>query len=334
MLKNLSYRRLVLSLGSAAAGAVLGVALQSLLDTQLRLTAALVAVLCLGLIGILVTLASQSDTLVHIEEEVLGRTAELVSHTEAASADLLRQTEAASASFTMTLRETGDSLLESIETLRRQVGLHVAIQLLQQVNELQSVNDDLVIQAVQRAKTEILVLDLLSSTGVRPDIEMRKDLMVNHLDSILTRVRESVPGISYRRICQVDAIDSKNVLPFAGVQDSAFIEHCVEMCRMKAEGQQVVLRVTRKTYPYKFVIIDHEILVLQLHHLGDDTDSDEQRIWCELIIADPKQELMPAFLKMWQSIEDDPETRTISLRQLGNFGIVNLGSAKQALRTD
>jgi len=334
VLKNISYRRLILGLGSAAAGAVLGVALQSLLDTELRLTAALVAVLCLGLIGILVTLASQSDTLIHIEEEVLGRTAELVSHTEAASANLLRQTEEASSSFTMTLRQTGDSLLESIETLRRQVGLHVAIQLLQQVNELKSAQEDLVIQAVEQAKSEILVLDLLSSSGVRPDIEMRKDLMVNHLDTILRRVRESVPGISYRRICQVDGVDSKNVLPFAGVQDNAFIEHCVQMCHMRAAGKEVVLRVTRKTYPYKFVIIDQETLVLQLHHLEDDKKGEEQRIWCELIIADPKQELMPVFLRMWRSIEDDPETRTISLQQLGNFGIASLGNAKQALRTD
>lgn len=174
--------------------------------------------------------------------------------------------------------------------------------------------DDLVVQAFRSAKAEILILDRLSPSGLRPDVEMDDRVMRWHLDAILDRARDHV---TYTRYCQVDdvaepfgalspAADAQHVDPFAG--------HCVDMCELRTQHDaRVLLKVCPTIFPYKFTIIDGTTLVLQLHEVDAADDGDDSpRTICELVIDDPHKELIRHFEDMWRRVDAHRDIRTIT----------------------
>src|SRR5262249_26132165 len=177
--------------------------------------------------------------------------------------------------------EMGHFTRESLEAFGRNFNLRVRGQMLRDVNTFHKPEQDLVVRALQEAQGEILVLDHLTDEGVRPDIDMKPGVMKWHLDTMVARAQH---GVTYRRYCQVADTDQ----PFQNLQartangaesEHLFATHCVVMCRMRSDANyDVILKVAPNIFPYKFMIVDRKVLVLQLQEVdAEDDDSDAPR---------------------------------------------------------
>ncbi len=271
-----TWRRLVLALTGFAAGAVFGAIVQDLVNSDMRLLDAAVGVLCLAILALVTVLSEVSK-------------ASRTSHAD---------------------------VIDRLEAFGRYFNLRVRCQMLKDANNYHSPDQDLVVQAFRAAKREILVLDHLTDEGVRPDIDMNPAVMKWHLDTIEARARE---GVAYRRYCQVTDTSK----PFhhirarattSGGNEHVFADHCIAMCEMRSAAQgSVILKVAPHIYPYKFVIIDRSVLVLQLHEVDSGgSDPDDPRTLCELVVDDPQRQLIDHFTSMWQKVDNHPHTRAIT----------------------
>jgi hypothetical protein len=136
--------------------------------------------------------------------------------------------------------------------------------------------------------------------------------MRKHQEAVIGHVLNSDPPISYTRICQVDDVEA----PFANAKTQAMIDHCRTMYELKARKEaDTVVKVSRKKFPYKFIVIDRESIVLQLENVEE--NNDDMLIWGELLITDPRKELIDVFLQLWKDIDNDPSTKSVSATHLG-----------------
>jgi hypothetical protein len=206
------------------------------------------------------------------------------------------------------------STQQSVEDLFQVLDITVRCQMVKDVNEYRSPGDDLVVRAFQEAQREILVLDRVTDSGVRPDVAMQSAVMAWHLDAILERVEKA--GIRYRRYCQVPDTESPFAFAAAGQSvENTFARHCLRMGEMHSAGRDVSLRVTPTSFPYKFLIIDRKVLILQLQELCETDDNErEPRTMCELVISDPRGQLIQHFLGMWIQLEGHHRTRSLDAR--------------------
>lgn len=243
------------------AGAILGVALDRMINTDATIELAGLTLLCVVVVALFVMVREHDDTV--------------------------------------------DRLERNIALLRDQFGVTVDCQLLKDVNARHSTREDPVSQVMMEAQHEILVVDLIPASGIRSDWSMRSDLARSHLQSVLDRVKE-VPGeIAYRRVCQVQTFTQ----PLARVQDDVFREHCIETLGLKAQiGTCVSLKISPVVYPYKFFIVDRQVLILQLNSIGENGVFAMER---ELIIRDPGGELVSVFLELWNELVEHPGTRSV-----------------------
>ncbi|GAA0496491.1 hypothetical protein Ade02nite_17070 [Paractinoplanes deccanensis] len=222
------------------------------------------------------------------------------------------------------------STQHAVEGLSQILDITVRCQMLQDVNRYRAPGDDLVVRAFQEAEREILVLDRVTDEGVRPDVQMQSNVMAWHLDAILDRVEKA--GIRYRRYCQVPDTSK----PFGGDQpglqaENTFVRHCLRMCEMHAAGRDVSLRVTPTTFPYKFLIVDRKILILQLQELRETDDGRwEPRTRCELVISDPRGQLIQHFLAMWVELEGHHKTRSLDARSSEMVALAAAGRTRAA----
>jgi hypothetical protein len=293
----LTGRLVALALGGVAVGIVLGAVAHSLLEGESRLITACVGVITLALIAVVVALTSHRRSTQQTQQEILRQTMTLAA-----------ESSKLSSTFIAGLERTSQQLIASHDELRRQVGFQVEYQLVRDLNTRETIEGDIVVRSLASAKREILILDYLSPSGRRPDTSIRPDLMEAHLRALADHVRDG--RISYKRLCQVDDVSS----PFRGVADQAFVDHCREMYRMREEvGARVALKVTRRRYPYKFLIIDRRMMIVQLHEL---TAEHEPVIWCELLITDPQQDFVRVFYEIWMDMEDDTATRAVSRAEI------------------
>jgi hypothetical protein len=267
------------------AGAILGRLIDSVLNSQLHLWEATLALVCIAAVGITAVSLSAARTATESNRE------------------LARAFEATATATRRSLTELGQNL-----------GLRVRSQMLTDANRHEAPEDDLVVQAFRAARQEILVLDRLSSSGERPDVTMDDRVMTWHLDAILERARDHV---SYTRYVQVDDVRE----PFGALRPTSatqrvnpFAVHCVAMSQLRASDQaRVLLKVCPTIFPYKFVIIDSTTLVLQLHEVDGALDGDDSpRTICELVIDDPHRELIRHFADMWRKVDAHRDIRTIT----------------------
>jgi hypothetical protein len=264
-----------LALAGFAAGAVFGAVIQNILSDDVRVLETAVGVLCLAVLGATAVVGEMSNS------------------AESASQELKA----------------------TLEAFSKHISLQVRGQMVRDTNKYHSPDQDLVVRAFRNAKSEILVLDQLTDEGVRPDIDLNSAVMKWHLDTIIERAKA---GVSYKRYCQV----SDPSRPFHQLRQRAavrndgehvFANHCIAMCDMRSATGNVVLKVAPNIYPYKFVIIDQAVLVLQLHEVDQaDPDLDEPRTLCELVIDDPERQLIEYFYSMWQKVDDHPKTHAIT----------------------
>ncbi|SCL25976.1 hypothetical protein GA0074694_4380 [Micromonospora inyonensis] len=245
-------RKIAVTASGALIAAILGAATQELLDTRLRLAAAVVVVVSLG------TIASIAALMALVESRSTAD-AELVTEMRTATADHERLTR---------------SLGNEIRTLSQHIGIRVDTMMLSELNRATSV-EDRTVQLMLTATREIRVLDLLLEEGQWPNDAILQSHQDNAFDAFVEMLRHRVRPVAYKRVIQVS--DPANSLRRA--RTGRLLKHCRGILALQQEkGHRASLRVTRRRFPFKFILIDDTGLVLQLSRLRDLTDNDRARI--------------------------------------------------------
>ena len=204
--------------------------------------------------------------------------------------------------------------LQAIKNIDKSLGLKVAYQELKKIGQGAGDNEDLLANLMRNADFEILEI----GRGEVHEREENPDLAApairqEYYDSIIKRVETQVAKgtrFVYKRIYQT---------PLAGgnlhsLGDKIFVNHCKQMLMLnKDNGIQAYVKRTRLTFPIAFLIIDRQHLVISIDAFHHKENSIQRYMKGELIISDPKQELIKVFLTEWEQIENSPYTQTISL---------------------
>ena len=318
---KLSQRgQVILAISGAAAGTVFGAVVQTQMGSPLNLAYLALAVLCLLVIGLTTTLIGAIDTSKQSQETVLQRieatSSELRDVVSSSTREVERSLTTSRGDLGMLVAKAGEETREFLLDLSRQASLRVRSQSVAETNRYRSPDEDLVVRAFRKAHHEILALDRLTSTGVRPDVAIDPEKMRWHLDAIEERVQA---GVRYHRMLQVD--DGWLSRPFEALrethgdgQENVFAHHCARVAGWTSTRPDVVLKVARYFFPYKFLIIDGKTLILQLHQAERLGGSVEPRTLCELVINDPQEAFIGQFVKMWRAVDADTATRSVSLQ--------------------
>ncbi|MGQ0576057.1 MAG: hypothetical protein ACT4RN_17880 [Pseudonocardia sp.] len=272
--------RFVIGSAGVVCGAVLGTAMQDYAtgDPQFRLLALAVVALAVVLIGVTVALGVFARDAAQVEKSII--------------ADAVRERQA---------------LLASLWSLEVQIGVQVWSQSVVALNKQASAAEDVVIRAIGEAEESILVLDIATSSGFRPDNNLNPRVLRDHFAAILARADA---GVKYQRMSQVDNVERG----YLGLRDGVFLEHCRAIReRQENDSGRAVLKVTRLRYPYEFIVVDERIIIIQLHKL---MDNGERTTWCEVVVSEPGQELVATFMSMWNDLFHGKDSRTPSLDEI------------------
>jgi len=89
------------------------------------------------------------------------------------------------------------------------------------------------------------------------------------------------------------------------------------MCELRASATgTALLKIVDMRYPYKFMVIDREVVVLQLHEIKEVEGSTQRTIWCELVVKDTTGDLVGVFLDMWDRLSDSETARTVNANDI------------------
>ncbi|MFG1955547.1 hypothetical protein [Micromonospora sp. NPDC048830] len=295
--------RIVVAVSGALIAAILGAAVQELLDTSLRMAAAIVVVVGLGAVASFAALAA------------------IVEARNAADAELLTEVRAGTAHQQSLAR----SLANEVHVLSQHIGLRVDTMLLGELKKAKSVDDDRTVQLMLTATREVRILDLLLEDGQWPGEAMPETHQNNAFDAFLAMLRRPASVVSYKRVIQVS--DPANSLRRA--KAGRLVEHCYDILELQKQRiGRASLRVTRRRFPFKFILIDDTGLVLQLQEYGDHGGL---RIWGEVLVVDPGSQLIGVFRDIWDEIVDDPSTRTVTAADLPPIGRAVTGTSPDAV---
>ncbi|MFC7528394.1 hypothetical protein [Actinoplanes sp. GCM10030250] len=280
--------RIILTVGGALIAAILGAAAQEVLDTNMRMAAAAVVLVGLTAIASFAALVA------------------LVESRKNADVDLL----ATLRGVAVVQERSMQRLAGEVATLSRHIGLRVDTMMLSELNTGKSLDHDRTVQLMLTATRELKILDILMEDGRWPDEVMDRAYQDNAFDAFFAVLRRP-GGVSYKRIIQV--ADPAQSLCHA--QTPNLIRHCHTILELQSrQGAKASLRVTRQRFPFKFILIDDSAVVLQLQEYGD--SSADLRIWGEVLITDPGNQLIEVFRNIWDEIMDDPSTRTVKVGDL------------------
>jgi hypothetical protein len=290
-------RRTVFAVCGALIAAVLGAAVQEMLDTRLRFAAAAVFAVCILVVTLLAALAALVDSRIQADRDVVVAVEE-----QMAQHQVLTGVAAGRIS----------ALGREVSALAGCIGMKVDTMLLSELNRTKTLESDRTMQLILDAKEEVRILDLLLHDGRWPDEAMDQLYLKETFDAFGELLNRADPPISYRRIVQVSE-------PHRSLQNALtplFVRHCHDMIELRrSKASLVSLRVTRTRFPFKFILIDQSAVILQLQEYGDDKEDDLQ-IWGEVLISDPGGQLVAVFRAIWDELVDDPSTRTVTLADL------------------
>lgn len=278
-------RRVAAGVASATVGALLGTAMHEYTNTSFRLLVAIAIAISIVLIAVIIALLTISRDADQIEKAIADR----------ASSERER-------------------VLDGLRSLEQQVGVQVKCQAVSDLNLRSAAADDLVVQAIAAARREILIVDIASASGQRPDVTVKRTIMRGHFEAINHQVSK---GLTYKRVSQVEDVSRG----LDGVDDEAFLRHCVTICDLRESRRaKATLKVTRLRFPYEFIIIDERIIVVQLHQV----QNAERLTWCEMIVSDPGKDMIDIFLEMWNELYDSEFSRTLAIREIEEIMRENL----------
>jgi hypothetical protein len=194
-----------------------------------------------------------------------------------------------------------------LAVLRDSLGQTVEYQVIDELNHrIRSTMEDPVTRAVLSARSEILVLDIVDGSGERPAHAMSDNLAREFLDVLMKHV-EDTANVEYHRICQME--DPREQLPTASAH---YYRHLIAICRHRVNHDyRFSLKAANVRYPFKFMLIDRRILMLQLSRY-DRTTRHAREAWSEVLFSDAEPALVTAFYDMWRDVEADRHTRNLA----------------------
>ncbi|MDQ6726405.1 MAG: nucleotide-binding protein [Actinomycetota bacterium] len=197
---------------------------------------------------------------------------------------------------------------ESID-LARSLGLEVAVQRIEDLRGEEHLDRDIVSTAMASARSELLVADMGAAYG-GPDMEIPPALKRGHYERLLAVACDETNPVRYQRIYQlVDPLEWPQDL-----RDQILLDHCRAMCSLNDDaGSRIALRATRRIFPYTWMIIDNEVVVLELYRFSNDGRPGYYRA---LVIRDPEGSLVSVFRSMWDDLSVHPDTRTVRASEL------------------
>ncbi len=273
--------KLALKVGNVVVGVVLGVVLKDMIQSSFSAIVVIIALLATAILVVLVT-----------QEEIRAKATEIARDVEDGRDKQHAEIDVLSA-----------SLSDSMASLTKQFGLRVEYLLTSEVNKFQSIDQDNSARKILSAEKELLVLDLISKDGCWPDDAMNQGILSDAFGGMIS-LTESSPSLFYKRIVQVADLNSG----LHNARNPIFIKHCQDILRLRRETEdRAVLKMVRRRFPFKFVLIDNECLILQLQEY----DGDAFKLWGELRIIDPSRSLISIFRKIWDGIDNDAVAVTI-----------------------
>nr|WP_296068805.1 hypothetical protein [uncultured Actinoplanes sp.] len=289
-------RQVLITVLGALVGAILGAAVQELLDTKYRLITGILVVLSLATLSLLASLSAIVTTV----EEGIEKTLRESRSAAAAHEEKLARTEAG-------LRLSAEQTTKAIEVLTDHFGFRVQRLLLSDVNSLRSLEEDETAKLILSAKREICILDLISDDGHWPDESINDGHSRKYFDALAKKIEGSGTNLSYKRVVQVR--EPRSTLP--RVRSVICAEHYTRMLDLRdTREHRISIRVARQRFPFTLVIIDDSLLIIQLAEFN--AGSSSLKIWCDLLITDPNKKLINLFLMFWEQIYEDEHTRALS----------------------
>jgi hypothetical protein len=179
--------------------------------------------------------------------------------------------------------------------------------LLAELNALHPLDEVASEQMIYSVQRQLYVLDLLSEDGRWPDEATNQDRVGQYFNALVQRIRESSRPLIYKRIFQVP--DPTSRLP--GIDNKNLIAHCREILDLHRERlHRVSMKVARRRFPFKIVLIDDNFLIIQLQEY--DSTGKAFQLWGELRICDPQRELISIFREIWDQVDGDDESRSLT----------------------
>ncbi|GIM96585.1 hypothetical protein [Paractinoplanes toevensis] len=291
------HRRVLFAVCGALIAAVLGAAVQEILDTRLRMAAAAALVVCLLVVTMLAGLAAVVESRIQADREITDAVRDEVARHHALADGTAARIAA---------------LGRDMTAMVGSIGMKVDTMLLSELNTAKTIEGDRTVQLMLSAKEEIRILDLLLEDGRWPDEAMDQSYQNNAFDVFLALLEQ--PSISYKRIIQV----AEPASSLSRALTPSLVKHCTDVLALRQARGRVSLRVTRHRFPFKFILIDTSAIVLQLQEYGGHTG--DLRIWGEVLITDPGGQLVAVFRAIWDEFVEDPSTRAVRLADLPRPG--------------
>lgn len=204
--------------------------------------------------------------------------------------------------------------ITAIQHIEKRFGLDVSYQELIKIGHGAGDEDDKLAILMRNANFEILEIGLsdVHDHKTPPDLAA-SEIRQKYYDSIIERVEtQTTKGakFTYKRICQFP----RSGRTLRTLKDTIFVEHCKKMVLLNQnKGIQSYVKRSRVSLPIAFIIIDRQHLIVSIdtyHHTGS---NNERYMKGELIISDPQKELVSIFMNEFDTIENSPNTHTVSL---------------------
>jgi hypothetical protein len=276
------------TVGKVVVGTALGVAIKSFTQSPLSALLVIIGLLSIVILVILSNQVKAGTERKEADEKVISSTNDLtqiVKHSRARTHD--------------DLKILSDMLTDRMVSLESQIGLRVERLLTSEVNGYKTIGEDKSAKMILSARERLYVLDLISEQGYWPDDAMKQSIIDAAFRDMIS-LAEQTPSLSYKRIVQV--ADPGLGLHNAG--NPIFIKHCHDIVRLhEMIGRRAVLRMARRRFPFKLVLIDNEYMIIQLQEY--DRNDASLRLWGELRVTDPRQNLISIFNDIWHDIDND-----------------------------
>ncbi|MET3423250.1 hypothetical protein BJ973_002462 [Actinoplanes tereljensis] len=280
--------------------AVLGAAVQELVDSKLRMAAAAALGVCLLVVTMLAGLAAIVESRLQADRDIV---------------DTIRGEIARSQALADGTDARITSLGHEMAAMVGSIGMKVDTMLLSELNSVKTIEGDRTVQLMLSTKEELRILDLLLEDGQWPDDAMDQSYQSSAFDVFRELLEQSESPISYKRIIQV----AEPASSLSRARTPSLVKHCHDIIDLRQRrGSRVSLRVTRHRFPFKFIIIDQSAIVLQLQEYGGDPS--DLRSWGEVLITDPGGQLVAVFRGIWEELVEDPSTRIVTLADLPKPG--------------
>lgn len=225
------HEKAVINVGSALAGTILGTMVHVVLDTNLKLAGVTIAILAVAVIGLLSSLSAIIDRMVNAEGSI---------------------------------KASNDIVAKALSALRERVGLTVTVtqQLVTEMEATKTDKDLLLLEFFRSAKEEVHVLDILFADRFWVSDTISGEKVQTIHDGFMQHVRDSPTSITYRRTIQVD--DLNNALHT--MASARLRKHCLDMLDLKDEGHRVSVKLAKRRYPLKLILVDRKKVAIEMHH--------------------------------------------------------------------